>query len=172
MQTFKIGDRVWLACYSTTDVRETCPICFGRREVTLILGNGDECRLPCDYCGKGYGGPRGYVVERRAAPHAMEYEIDSVTTTASAVGYGSGCTTLRGDDLFATEDEALARAAEIAAEEQRRSEGRNDFCKAESRKSFAWNAGYHTREAKRCREQAERHERMAKLCKAAAKEIR
>jgi len=60
---FKIGDVVYFASAGQRQVDIPCPVCFGKREVTLILGNGDSVELPCDYCGKGYDGPRGYVLE-------------------------------------------------------------------------------------------------------------
>ncbi len=44
------------------------------------------------------------------------------------------------------------------------------YLKKEAKKSFAWNAGYHLREAKNHRKQAEYHDTKAIFCKAKGKE--
>ena len=162
---FGIGDRVWLAAYSTVDVQATCPICFGKLFVTLILGDDSKVRLPCDYCGKGYEFPRGHITERHARPLALERTIDSVTVSADRVEYGSACSTMPADNVHATEAEALAAAEEIAAKEQADRERSVEWGKHDAKKTFSWNAGYHMREAKALRAKAERHEERAVLCK-------
>jgi hypothetical protein len=162
---FKIGDRVWLATYGTVDARVTCPICFGTLAVTLVLGNGEEVRLPCGYCGHGFDGPRGYVVEHRAEALAESVTIDSVTVSATGIEYGAPCRTLRDERTFATEAEALAAAVAVAAEEERAREARANYAKASDKRSYAWNAGYHRRAAEHLRERATYHERMAAICK-------
>lgn len=162
---FKIGDRVWLGTYSLHEVLVTCPICFGKLAVVLTLGNGNEVQIECDYCGKGYDSPRGYVIDRQPSAAARSYVIDRVSVSSTDVEYKSEFQTLRAAEVFATEAEALAGAAEIAAKEKIAREARADYCKAYSAKSYAWNAGYHLSEAKRNRRSAEHHERMASICK-------
>lgn len=166
---FKIGDHVWLARYGAEESRVTCPVCFGHRAVTLILGNGDECRLPCDYCGKGYEGPRGYVTERTMVQRAEPGTVESVTVSSAAVEYHGDHWYGDAANVFATEAEALARSAALAAEAQADEQRRVDYGKHDAKKTFAWNAGYHMREAKRKRADADRHDRMAVICKERAK---
>jgi hypothetical protein len=162
---FNIGDRVWVAAYGNVAARITCPVCYGNRAVTLILGNGDEVRLPCGHCSPGYESPRGYVTEYRAEARAYERVIDSVTVSTGAVEYGAENYSFPEARAFATEAEALAAAEQIAAEAQQANERRADFGKEDAKRSFAWNAGYHLRESKRLREKADYHDRMAVLCK-------
>lgn len=174
MTTFAIGDRVWLACCSNASVQRPCPICFGTKRVTLILGDGSECRLECDYCAKGYGYPRGFVEEWEAAVRATSHVIDTVDVTSTAdatkVEYMAGSSILYADRTFASEAEALAAAVTIAAQAQAENEKRADYGKHDAKKSLSWNAGYHLREAKEARRRIEYHERMAAVCKAKARE--
>lgn len=166
---FKVGDRVWVARYGSTETRVPCPVCFGTKAVTLILGNGEQMRLECDYCAKGYGLPQGTIAGVEYAPRAEERVIDRVSVSATDVEYQSDCTIFRAPDVFATEAEALARAAVIAVQAEAERNARLEAAKEHAMKSYSWNAGYHMREAKELRERAERHERKAALCKAKAK---
>ena len=142
---FNIGDRVWLAGWSAIATTEPCPVCFGKMSVVLILGNGDEVTMPCDYCAKGHGYSRGFVDGRVFGSRATPYTIDSITTAATGVEYGANHATLRADRTFATEAEALAAGVAIGDEERSDHEKRVDYGKADARKTFGWNAGYHTR---------------------------
>ncbi len=54
MPKFKVGDTVWVAKCRYEPVQKLCPTCFGKKEVTLILGNGDSVILPCN-SDLGYG---------------------------------------------------------------------------------------------------------------------
>jgi len=179
---FKVGDRPWWAVYERlTNVEIPCPVCYGNREVKLILGNGDEVQLPCDYCGKGYDDPKGYVHEYQAISKAEQVTIGSVHITETAAGQDreyrvaknfvdGACWCPKPEDLFDTEDEANARAAEKAEADRLDHETRAEYIKKKTHKSFAWNAGYHMREAKRHRHDIEYHERMAVVCKARGKD--
>ncbi len=169
---FAIGDRVWLATFATRTIDVPCPVCFNAKAVTLVLGNGEEMRLECDYCSKGFASPRGFVVAYEASPAAHQYMIDRVSVSATDVEYQSDCTILRGENVFATEAEALDRARDVAVVEAARRESQADYAKAYAAKSFSWNAGYHLTQAKDQRKKAEYHERMASICKARAKEVK
>ena len=75
---FQLGDTVYVVqeCRSMP-VEKTCPVCFGKMRVTVILGNGKLEDTLCEYCGKGYEGPRGYVVD---------YELHSAVRQAIITG--------------------------------------------------------------------------------------
>jgi len=178
---FKVGDRPWWAIYERlTNVEIPCPVCYGTLEVTLVLGNGDEVRLPCDYCGKGYNGPKGYVHEYQAVAKAERVTIGRVTVTETASGQereyrvaknveDGSCWMPAPEDLFETEAEANARATEKAEADRLEHETCAEYIKKKTHNSFSWNAGYHMREAKRHRHDIEYHERMAVICKARGK---
>lgn len=47
---YSVGDKAWWAKYSRVPVKKTCPICYGKMRVTLILGNGNRVETDCSYC--------------------------------------------------------------------------------------------------------------------------
>ena len=62
MKARKVGDCLWWAVVEKhAQVEIPCPVCYGKRKVNLILGNGDVVALPCTYCSPGYESPRGTV---------------------------------------------------------------------------------------------------------------
>jgi hypothetical protein len=176
MTDYKVGDRPWYARFARYDnVRVPCPVCYGKREVRLILGNDDEVTLPCDYCGKGYNAPTGRVEEYQWTAEAQQVTITTVDITETPFGVDRRYHWYDGywadaEDLFDTEDEANARAQEKAEAARLEEETRAEYIKKDVKKTFGWNAGYHLREAKKHREQIAYHERKAVLCKARAKD--
>ena len=61
--TYNVGDIVFYASNDSREERIPCPVCFGKLQVIVILGNGTEVLVDCGYCGKGYEGPKGYVTK-------------------------------------------------------------------------------------------------------------
>ncbi len=154
-------------------VRETCPVCFGKRKVTLTLGNDDTVTLPCDYCRCGYEGPTGYVTEYRYVTAVEPRTITGVRIEETSAGekreYSSGYQGLDIWDIFDTEEEALERCKFKVEEKKREEATRVECLKKQARKSFSWNAGYHIREVKRKEKEIEYHREKAVLCKARSK---
>ncbi len=173
-----IGDTIYYATCQNERVSVICPVCHGKLEVTLILGNGDSVILPCDYCGKGYNDPRGYVEEYNYVVTATPFTVTGIEIEQSQNGekrqYRSGgehCYHIFEENrCFAIEKEALAAAVFIKEQLDKDQSTRSEYLKQDKRKSFSWNAGYHLRQAKDHRRQAEYHEGKAKLCKARSKE--
>ena len=173
MNEYKIGDVVWIPVGGLRDVPVTCPICFGKLTVRLELGDGSMVQLPCDYCGKGYEGPRGVVVEYTRAPDAEPFTITQIdrreTDAGASVEYHSHSGRYT-KEVYATREEALARAVEMAAENEATERKRADYIKHNKNMSYSWNAGYHRREAARAAKQVEYHTKMAAECKDRSKE--
>lgn len=177
---FKVGDQLYWAVYKAVEQKTIpCPVCYGERKVTLRLGNGDAVELPCEYCRKGYDDPRGVVAEYVEVCEARPVTVTLVRSeeTASGIerGYhvwydGTDSWCPPEDDLFRTEAKALARAKEKAEQARKERERKTEYLKEKANRSFAWNAGYHLRAAKKARGEAEWHEHLAVLCKARAKE--
>lgn len=169
MRIFNIGDVVWIAHYGMQEFHDPCSVCFGKLSVMVILGNGDLVETPCSYCGLGYDAPRGWTTEYRIEPSAEQVTITGREIREGAftevMYHGSGGYVYREDVVFKTEDEALVKSEELCAKEIKDRETRTEYIKKDKIKSFAWNAGYHLREAKRLKEQIAYHERMAVLCK-------
>lgn len=143
---FEIGTTFWLADAGPRAVMVPCPVCAGKREVTLILGDGEHVRVPCEACGWGYDGPRGVIQEYDHTPTAKPFTVARLVSMYWDGDY------IIADELdnttnfsycYATEAEALAEAerrAEKAREEQydrRQRQRRADGSR------YAWSVRYH-----------------------------
>jgi len=171
---FNIGDAVWVARYGLLKKEITCPVCFGKKKATLILGDGNQVELPCTYCTLGYEPPRGfveeYVTEKRVGVEVIAGREIVEGNEPIRVRYTThGGYSHDPDVVFATKEEADAKADALCAEETERREKLAIYLKEKASKSFSWNAGYHLREVKQHREKIAYHERMAVLCKARAR---
>lgn len=171
---FKVGDTVWWAKCRWEQIEVLCPACFGKREVTLILGNGDSVILPCEGCSAGFNPPSGYISEY---DYVSEPEQTTITGIEIKINGDKQEVTYRGsyfsyheEDLFENRDDALAKSERKRQELEEEQRNKAEHIKHNVRKNFSWNASYHLREAKRMRKQAEYHDSMAVLCKARAKD--
>ena len=176
MRKRKVGDTVWVASCGSKKVQKPCPICFEKKEVTLILGNGDSVILPCEYCGHGFDKPTGTIDEYEYIAEPKQMTVTTVSIKATSEGerieYQCGHRTLDAIDVFDSEGEARVTADETARQKKQDDETVAERIKEYKRKSFAWNAGYHLREAERDRRSAEWHEENARLCKLRSREAK
>jgi hypothetical protein len=167
---FKIGDTVYVANHGNQKKRKQCPCCFTKCEVKLTLGDGTELMLPCDYCGKGYDSPTGYVMEHAAEASVEVRIVRSVSSNTNNEGteysyslsdnyHGSHSRT------FGTQAEAAVCAQKLSEEHNSEMQNTARHIKHNMNKTYSWNAGYHRREAKRCRTQAEYHDGRVTICK-------
>jgi len=176
MPKFKIGDSVWVAKCGLESVRKMCPTCFGKKEVTLILGNDDHVVLPCKGCAPGYDSPRGYISEYEYVTEPEMIVIDGMTIEIDHdkenVRYQTQHRIYDEKDIWATEGEAHVVANKKKAQLDKDQVTRAKHIKKDIQKSFSWNANYHMRHAKKDRESAEYHDKMAVICKARMKETK
>jgi hypothetical protein len=153
MKDFSIGDKVWVSKAERRTKTVLCPICFGKLKVTLILGNEDHVELPCDYCGKGYDGPRGFLEQIEYFVGAEEAIIEGITLEETAEGksykFHFGNRFFDQKYVHTTKEEAERVCQEIADENNENESKRTEFIKYNTKKSFSWNAGYYMREVKR-----------------------
>ncbi len=174
MPKFKVDDKVWWAKCRWEQKRILCPTCFGKLQVTLILGNGDEVTLPCQGCAPGFESPTGHISEydyisepEMIYINGMNLEING---NKEKVRYISSSCSYDEEELFWNHSEALAESQEKKRKLDEEQVTRAEYIKNKVHKSFSWNAGYHMREAKQLRSKAEYHDKMAIVCKAKSKE--
>lgn len=174
MSKFKVGDTVWIAKCGLESVRKICPTCFGKMEVTLILGNGDSVVLPCKGCAHGIASPTGYISEYEYVVEPECMVISGMTIEINHdkenVRYLNGYRIYDERDLYATEEEARIEAEKKKVLLEKEQVTRAEYIKKDVQKSFSWNAHYHMRHARKDRESAEYHDKMAVICKARVKE--
>ncbi len=161
MKEYNVGDVVWWAKAGTQQVRRQCPVCLGSLYVIVILGDGEQVRAACDYCGKGYEGPKGYMLEWEWTSGVQKIHISSKQINDDQEGhhveYRYGDYVLRYDDIFDTEYEANDAIAKKIVEHLKEQEDKLQHSKEFSTKSYAWHVGYHRREKKRAEQAVEYH---------------
>lgn len=174
MPKFRVGDKVWWAKCRWENKQILCPTCFGKKEVKLILGNGDEVTLPCQGCAPGFEFPTGQISEydyvsepEQVYITGMDIEING---NKEKVRYRGTSYIYDEEDLFLDQLEALAESQEKKRKLDEEQLTRTEYIKKNVHKSFSWNARYHMREAKQLRSKAEYHDKMAIVCKSKSKE--
>lgn len=172
---FSVGDTVFIASFQNKQIKVVCPICYGKLKVTLILGNGEQAILECNYCGKGFGEPRGVVEEYEYVAEARTGIIERIEIEVTASGekykyhFYDNCY-LDEDELFTDKGAALEKANLKALDYQKEQDTRAEYLKQNSKKSYSWNAGYHGRAIKKAKKDIEYHERKMEICKARSKD--
>ena len=165
-----VGDRVWYASHTNTEIEKPCIVCYGEKQVTVILGNRDKVVIDCDFCGHGLDKPTGIMKTYEWVSKAELITITKVEVEIKLTGeerqYFSGNWRLDIDNMFDTEAKALVRSGELAEAHHVEEETQAYRLKAHKMESYAWNVGYHLRQAKQNRDRAEYHEQKAVSCKA------
>jgi len=169
-RVLNVGDKIWMARCALESVRQTCPICFGKLRVTLILGDESQASVECDYCGKGYEGPRGYVDDYELKSDPMLIEVTGRNMRQDGYkerwSYHVRNYYAEADVLYETQEEAATRCAEMVAAHEEDEAARAEHRKQYGRKSFSWGVGYHLREIKRCEQQIAWHRQRVEVCRA------
>lgn len=172
---FNIGDTVFVARANPVEKQVVCPHCFGKKFLTVILGDGSQVKIDCTGCARGYETPTGSVSYHEFTPYVEQHTITGMDSSQSngqiEVMYWSGCGGFEGRRCFATEAEALARAQELLSEHQKEEERRLNQAKTNQDRSWAWNATYHRNELKRAQESVRYHTAKLDVCKSKAKEV-
>lgn len=161
MKEYKIGDKVWWAHCDTREVAYDCPVCFRKKKVTIILGDGSLIETPCDYCGKGYEGPKGYEKEWEwvAAPELITIDGVSVDERDGErnVRYSHCNYSLYPEDVYDTQEEAQKRCEERSAEHAEQQKQNKHARAQSSHKSFSWHVGYSRKKIKELEREIEWH---------------
>ena len=169
---FVLGQEVWFAQCGTRQVVLVCPVCCGKLKVTVILGDDTRVEVPCDFCSRGLDGPCGSIAdyEYMAEPKLVKITRIDENTSPAERRYYSYHYSLDDDLIFFSETEARKKCEEVAAEHAQQKAIRLSWSrKSDQCKSYAWKVGYHLREAKKRRKEAEWHDKAAQICKAAQK---
>lgn len=160
MKQFNIGDKVWTGTYTRSERSIVCPDCLGTKKVIVILG-GIEYSVDCGGCYPGGLEPPTGMIRQYDYMAVVEPHIIQQVSAEMKWGvveyeyrweYGRGSTL----GVFETEGEALA-AAEAEREAYQADENKRLMAKTNNKKSYAWNASYHRKEAERATHDLEYH---------------
>lgn len=168
---FKIGDRVFLASTERCEKWVTCPDCFGKGALRVILGDDSQVSIVCECCSRGMddmcraqsiGRLKTWEYECAVQPIVIDgREIKEGPEGEKVTYYFNSGAHQRyiayGENVFATEAEALDRSTAIAAERDAEEKKRLSF-KEKPHKKWSWHVHYHRREIKDAQKKIAYHE--------------
>lgn len=174
---FNIGDKVFVPKYGTTQVTETCPHCFGKTYLTVILGDDSKVTIDCDCCKEQFES-KGVISVYKWQSGVEQITIDGIET--QQVGnklktkYRSGTSccyrSYEEDGVFATAEEAQAlsdiRTAEHEVDEQNQIENKKKY----AHKSWASHVAYYRNCLKHAQEDVGRYEKLLSVAKSKSKD--
>lgn len=168
---YNIGDKAWHAVLTSVTKSITCPDCFGKKFLTVILGDDSQVTVACTGCDRNeFHVSEGLIRYYAYEPFVRIIEITKVEVTSEGVEYGfDRCYGTRENNLFSTEEAAQARAV-VLAKEYTETELKRRLAKTNDKKSWAWHATYHRRGIKEAQKQLEYHTSNLEVAKSHAKE--
>jgi len=157
---YNIGDKIWYAGRKSTEETVVCPECFGKKYLTVILGDDSRVTIDCAGCASGYGPPKGYVTYYKQYIDISPIVIDRVEINREYVEYGfnktdCSCRIAKDTDLFDTREEAEIRAKELA-EEWNQEQLDMIHRKEKNNRSWSWHVHYYRKEIREAEKTIER----------------
>ena len=155
---FNFGDYVYHAYLDASTKWVPCASCSGRGYNTIIL-DGETFTIDCEDCKRGWEGSNGNRSGYEFEPGVREGPITSVSKDHfEPYGFeyqvsagGSSSWVMKEDDVFATKEEALARAG-VLKNEREAEEAKRLLQKTKPDKSWVWHVRYHQGEIRRAQE--------------------
>ena len=161
-QPFNIGDTVWYATASTVKKSLLCPECFGKKYITVILGDETTIKIPCVSCTKrdqfSYEDyPTGYINYYEFQAKSEQVVITRVEIDVDKIEYGfNGNYRADNDKIFETESEAVAKAIQLA-DKHNQEEIEKIKTKEKPERTWSWNVHYHRDSIKKAERELEYH---------------
>ena len=119
---YNIGDKVYWASRDNREKHLTCPDCFGKLALTVILGDDTRVSIPCVTCAKGYEPPVGYITYWEWYPSVQPVTVTGCTIRENVVPeyYVDPNYVVKETALFSTLEEARVYANKLCEEENNR----------------------------------------------------
>lgn len=156
---FQIGDKVWVAGYDQSDTQVECPDCMGAKHVKVTLKDGTEYSLDCSGCAPGYDKPRGWVkrYERKATawPGTVQ-RVEVSHRDSDTYHYGTHNRSADEDDVFATHDEAVVRAADVIRRREEEDKTYRIHEKERNHRTWSWHVTYYRSQIRDAKKTIER----------------
>lgn len=156
MNKFNIGDKVFRATMRSVEKFNTCPDCWGKKYLRVILGDDSEVTIDCAGCDLGYEPPRGYVTHRAYEPQVEGGKITGIEINENGVSYNLSGYIVEEKNVSEVYEDALKQAAVLAAEYEE-SEKQRMLRKEKDARTWAWHATYHRGAIKRAQKDLEYH---------------
>ncbi len=166
MKQYNVGEKVWYTDFKIEQVEITCPACYGKLQIKVILGNDEEVIVPCNGCERGYYGSLGYIEEYDWVRTVKQVTISQVEGKETLEGKviesyrfdsDTGYTTPEYNRLFDTQEEAEKRADELF--EQHELEKINSIKRKKENpiKTYGWHIRYHASNIRELEKKLEYH---------------
>ena len=137
-----IGDIVWVATWEREQRWLPCPDCFGKKFLTVILGDDSRVTIPCSECGPGYNSSRGVVETWEERPSVAQVKLTGLELRPEGMEYRSHSSYYKADRVFKTEEEAKAGAV-VLTQQHNEEQKKRMLSKERGDKTWGWNATYH-----------------------------
>ncbi len=166
---FEQGKRYFRAYASGTTRQITCPDCGGTGRLRVTFHDDTQVSIHCKNCALGYDPPTGLITTYDYTPAVTSILIDEFRYDGGKWSYiGINHEYVYEEDIFHTEEEALARA-NVMHQEMQQEEERRLNSKEKDTKSWAWNASYHRKEIKDLTRRIEYHKAKLSVAEIKAK---
>ncbi len=155
---FNIGDEAWWAGIELYEDYLICPHCFGKKFLTVILGDDSQVTIECYCCREGYYGSQG-----RIKVHQSRVDVRLVTITGKEQSVGNDIEYrfngyyCKQNDLFSTKLEADVRAVQIS-NEYGMEEMKRYYSKDKHDRNWAYQVIYHRNFVKSLKKDLDYHE--------------
>ena len=152
-----IGDTIyWVEHHGHYGKSVPCTMCFGKRFVTIILGDGAHEKSECGFCSHGLDYATGQSKTWEPVAFVRSGIISGVSSR-DGIKYEVGYSTVRDSECFDSEEEAIpVRDAKLAEEiEMAAARFKESFVTCKKRQ--LWSTGYHREWVKYYERQIEWH---------------
>ena len=160
-----IGDTIyWVESHTRYDKAIPCPMCFGKRFVTIILGDDSRTESICGMCSHGLEVATGQAKTWEAEAIIKSGKITGISTR-DGIKYEIGHQTVEARECFSYESDAHpVRERKLKEAQAQRDEWfRDNFIQC--KKNQLWSAGYHRDQVKYHERQIEWHKMRLGMCK-------
>lgn len=140
---YKIGDTIyWVESSAHYQKQIPCPMCFGKKFVTIILGDDSQEKIECGACQRGTERPSGFATVWEPSANILSGTITGVSTK-DGIRYEVGYKTIRESEAFESDKEAEPYRLLKYEEEKSRADlwWQESFVNA--KKKQIWSANYH-----------------------------
>lgn len=178
MRMYEIGDKIWTARTSKNNSYIKCPDCFGKKFLTVILGDDSQVTIECGECRDGYLGASGHI---HTWQHTAEVDCstisgieaqldeDGVELIDYRVGGSRAYRRYTQWEVFDSEEEAKECAEKMVIEETVR-ELEHFKRKVKGDKNWAFSISYHRGRIRKAKKEIESATKQLDYAKTKAKE--
>ncbi|MDO8610987.1 MAG: hypothetical protein Q7R95_10690 [bacterium] len=177
---YNVGDKVFFANYSWKEQILLCPACYGKKQLKVILGNGEEVIVPCNGCEEQCV-PTGHIKESEWTPDVKEIIICRISAKESLEN-GKEIESYyfnenyyvdpKDNKIFDTKQEAEERVKELIDDHELEKKHSIKRKKENGTKTYGWHIRYHSVKIKELKRDLEYHKKKLIICKENDKSIK